>query len=40
MKLGKAGRVLRLLPVVSAALVAILGLAITYEGLIQIGLIK
>lgn len=30
----------RLLPIVSAALVAILGLAITYEGLLQTGLLK
>ena len=40
MKLGKASKLIRLLPIVSAALVAILGLAITYEGLIQIGLLK
>ena len=40
MKLGKASRVIRLLPIVSAALVAVLGLAITYEGLIQIGLLR
>jgi nickel/cobalt exporter len=40
LKLGRAGKVVRLLPVASAALVSILGMAITYEGLIQIGLLK
>jgi ABC-type nickel/cobalt efflux system permease component RcnA len=40
LKLGAAGKVMRLLPIVSAALVSILGLAITYEGLLQVGFLK
>jgi len=40
LKLGAAGKIIRLLPIVSAALVSILGLAITYEGLLQVGFLK
>ena len=40
LKMGRANTLVRLLPIVSAALVAILGFAITYEGLIQTGLLK
>jgi ABC-type nickel/cobalt efflux system permease component RcnA len=40
LKVGRATTLVRLLPIVSAALVAILGFAITYEGLLQTGLLR